>query len=83
MTSKLIKDLQQKIFLKSTNMMEFIEWLLFLNVDYIWCIIFYQVIIQKVPYEQAGVPFGVSKHAIYERLKSIRGRIDDANPSAN
>ena len=69
MTSKLIKSLQPK------DMMEFIELLLFLNVDYIWAIIFYQVIVLEIPYEHAGRPFGISKHNIYERLKDINRRL--------
>jgi len=69
MTSKLIKSIQPK------DMMEFIELLLFLDVDYIWAIIFYQVIILEIPYEKAGEPFGISKHNIYERLKDINRRL--------
>jgi len=70
MTSKLIKSIQPK------DMMEFIELLLFLDVDYIWAIIFYQVIVLEIPYEKAGAPFGISKHNIYERLKDINRRLE-------
>ena len=64
--NKLIDSLQPK------NPMEFIETLLFLNVDYIWAIILYRVIVRRCSYEAAGRPYGISKYAIYERLKNIK-----------
>ena len=67
--NKLIDSLQPK------DPMDFIETLLFLNVDYIWAIVLFQVIVQRVPYETAGKPYGLSKHAVYERLKAIRTKM--------
>ena len=71
--NKLIDSLQPN------DPMDFIETLLFLDVDYIWAIILYQVIVQRVAYETAGQPYGISKYAVYERLKNIKKRLNAKN----
>ena len=69
--NKLITALQPK------SMMDFIDTLIFFEVDYVWSIILYQVIVLHVPYEKAGEFFGITKHTIYQRLKAMEKKLND------
>ena len=47
-----------------------------LKLDLIWSIVFYKIFFDDLSYEEAGKPFSITKHAVYERLKIARKQLE-------
>ena len=54
---------------------KYIKAMTVLNLDNVWSIVFYKVLLDGVSYEEAGKPFKITKHAVYERLKIAKKQL--------